>query len=688
MCDADEIRRALSQSADLSPEGMSRRRFLQYTAAGAAAAGASFALSGGTANAALGGPLQPGEGVLVLIQLGGGNDGLNTVAPVDDGRYRQLRRGVALDQSTALRIGHGLALHPNLTTIKTLWDQGDCAIIQGIGYHDSTLSHFDGMALWMDGKHNSEAGERSLDGWIGRHLDAKGSARSELEAVVFDSAIPLHLVGREAQAVALNAGGEMEFGVANRARDRRLYNAIEQMAAGSHPLGEWADRLADNNVDAIDQAKRLAPAYEGGRIPGSRFEVEMGQAARLINADVGVRVLSVDTGGFDNHNGHEWAHAQALGRLDAGIARFYAELQSRFASKVTLVTFSEFGRRAQINGAYGTDHGAASVAFVIGQRVKGGLYGGYPSLHNLDRRGNLVPSVDFRSMYATVLERWLQADSNEVLGASYEQFDMFGADPDATAVVGPARNPLAKHGYLISTGAGGIHNFGKHANYGSPWVNNVVAVRRNPVDDGYWVCGSDGGVFTFGEGSCHGSMGGRALSRPIVDMAIAPDGKGYWLLGEDGGVFSFGSARFHGSTGNLRLAAPMVGMAVHPSGNGYWFCAADGGVFTYGNAGFYGSAGAMRLNRPIVTMAAHPSGEGYWLVSDDGGVFTYGKARYHGSTGNIRLAQPIVAIAPTPTGNGYWLVARDGGVFTFGDATYQGSLGGVSQTGSVNSIAA
>ena len=685
MCDDTEIRAQLSIPADDSPEGLSRRRFLQYTAAGAASLGVGLAVPG-TANAVLGGPLEPGEGVLVLIQLGGGNDGLNTVAPIDDGTYRSLRRGLALDQSQGLRIDGGLALHPSLPGIKARYDRGDVAIIQGIGYPDSTLSHFDGMALWMDGSHNSVPGERSLDGWIGRHLDGKGSARSELEAVVFDSSIPLHLVGRQTQAVALNAGGDMEFGVANSAPWRRVYSAIDQMSAGSSELGEWGDKLADNNQAAIAQAKRLAPAYQGGRIPGSRFEVELGQAARLINADVGVRVLSVSTGGFDTHNNHQYAHAQALARLDAGIERFYAELQQRFASKVVLVTFSEFGRRAETNGSNGSDHGSGSMAFVIGQRVKGGLHGAYPSLTNLDGRGNLRPQVDFRSLYATVLDKWLQSDSGEVLGANFEQFDLFGADPDGTAVIGPAPNPLAKHGYLIATSAGGIHNFGKHANYGSPWVSNVVAVRRHPIADGYWVAGSDGGVFTFGEAAYYGSMGGRWLSRPLVDMSVTPDGGGYWLLGDDGGVFSFGNAKYHGSTGNLRLAAPVVGMAAHPGGGGYWFCASDGGVFTYGTVGYYGSAASLRLNRPVVSMAAHPGGQGYWLVADDGGVFTYGDAGYHGSTGDMVLAQPIVSMAASASGNGYWLVARDGGVFAFGDATFQGSLGGVSQTGEVIGI--
>jgi uncharacterized protein (DUF1501 family) len=643
MSDTTAIRAELSTPPDTSPEGISRRRFLQCTAAGVASVGVGLALSG-HAGAAFGAPLAPGEGVLVLVQLSGGNDGLNTVAPVDDGRYRSLRRNLALDPSTALRIDGGLALHPSLPTVKRLYDQGDVAIVQGVGYGNSSLSHFDSMALWMDGSAGARPGSRSQTGWIGRHLDAKGRSRSELEAVAFDTGVPLTLSGREAQAVALSAAAQSDFGVKTSANLRRVYAGFDQMAAGSSSLGTWGDRLADNVPDAIAKAREVAPVYAGD-LSGGSFTVAMGRAARLVNADVGVRVISLETGGFDTHDSHEWQHAQALARLDSGLAQFFADLDPKFASRVVVVTFSEFGRRAETNGSSGTDHGAASVSFVVGQRVKGGLHGAYPSLGALDSRGNLVPQVDFRSLYATLLDRWLASDSSEVLGGRFENLDLFGADPDGRTVVGPAPAPLAKHGYLLGTSTGGIHNFGKFANFGSPWVNNTVAVRRNPVADGYWAAGSDGGVFSFGTAGYHGSMGGRALSAPVVDMAVAPDGKGYWLLGRDGGVFAFGSARFFGSTGSLRLSAPVVAMAAHPGGGGYWFCAADGGVFSYGRSQFHGSTGGIRINRPIVGMAAHPSGDGYWLAADDGGVFAFGDATFQGSLGGVSQSGVVVSMA-------------------------------------------
>jgi len=189
-----------------------------------------------------------------------------------------------------------------------------------------------------------------------------------------------------------------------------------------------------------------------------------------------------------------------------------------------------------------------------------------------------------------------------------------------------------------------------------------------------WVAAPNGVVTSPVASPVYGYPHGP-LNAPIVAAAATPDGGGYWLVGSDGGVFTFGDAAYYGSTGNMHLNQPIVGIAPTPSGHGYWLVAADGGVFTFGDAAYYGSTGNIHLNQPVVGMAATPSGHGYWLVAADGGVFTFGDATYYGSTGNIRLNKPMVAMAATPNGGGYWLLASDGGVFTFGNATYQGSLG-------------
>ncbi len=195
--------------------------------------------------------------------------------------------------------------------------------------------------------------------------------------------------------------------------------------------------------------------------------------------------------------------------------------------------------------------------------------------------------------------------------------------------------------------------------------------------EGYWTDASDGGIFTYGNGLFHGSMGGQHLNAPMVGMAETPGPGGYWEVASDGGIFSFGNAVFHGSTGSLHLNAPIVGMAGTPDGGGYWLVASDGGIFNYGDANFYGSAGSIRLNKPIVGMATTPDGHGYWLVASDGGIFGYGDALFYGSRGGQPLNKPIVGMASDATGLGYWLVASDGGIFNYGDAGFDGSSGSI-----------
>jgi Cu/Zn superoxide dismutase len=163
---------------------------------------------------------------------------------------------------------------------------------------------------------------------------------------------------------------------------------------------------------------------------------------------------------------------------------------------------------------------------------------------------------------------------------------------------------------------------------------------------------------------------------PSGSFTAAGPAAGYWLVGTDGGIFAYGDASFLGSTGNIKLARSAVGMAATPSGDGYWVVASDGGVFNYGDAPFAGSTGAIELNQPVVGLAPTPSGQGYWLVAADGGVFNFGDAVLYGSLGGTSLNSPIVAMAATSTGEGYWLFAADGGVFAFGDAAFMGSTGG------------
>jgi len=209
---------------------------------------------------------------------------------------------------------------------------------------------------------------------------------------------------------------------------------------------------------------------------------------------------------------------------------------------------------------------------------------------------------------------------------------------------------------------------------GKPLASPIAGGSYTPFHDGYWMVGSDGGIFSFGAAGFEGSMGGRHLNRPIVGMAATPDGAGYWEVATDGGVFAFGDAGFYGSTGAETLVQPIVGMAPTPDGRGYWLVAADGGVFAFGDAGFYGSTGGRPSVDPVVGLSPTNDGRGYWMVTRAGAVFPFGDATFEGSLRYVFLAAPIVGITPSSDGKGYWLAGADGGVFAFGDAPFYGSV--------------
>ncbi len=203
---------------------------------------------------------------------------------------------------------------------------------------------------------------------------------------------------------------------------------------------------------------------------------------------------------------------------------------------------------------------------------------------------------------------------------------------------------------------------------------SVVGVASTGDGNGYVETDAAGDVAVFGQATCYGALSGVHLSQPIVGIAADKLTGGYWLVGSDGGVFAF-NAPFMGSAGAIHLTKPVVGIAATPDGGGYWLVASDGGVFSYGDAGFHGSTGGVALDKPIVGMAADPATGGYWLVASDGGVFSYG-APYMGSMGGVALAKPVVGMDATIDGSGYHLFASDGGVFSFGDAGFHGSTGG------------
>ncbi len=280
------------------------------------------------------------------------------------------------------------------------------------------------------------------------------------------------------------------------------------------------------------------------------------------------------------------------------------------------------------------------------------------------------------------------AGSDGAAALSHRAWPMFHHDPQLTGDAGgtpvPGSVPVcsvpsaAFTGYDLVAADGGVATY---PSPGQPFCGSaggghlnrpVVGMTMAPASGGYWLVGSDGGIFAYGGAAYRGSMGGSRLNEPIVGMAATADGGGYWLVASDGGIFAFGDAAFLGSMGGSRLNAPIVGMAATADGGGYWLVATDGGIFAFGDARFEGSLGGHRIARPIVGIARDPNSGGYWLVAADGGLFSYGGAPFLGSTGAQVLAAPVRGMAATTNGSGYRFAAADGGVFSFG-APFLGS---------------
>lgn len=417
---ADALR-ALSLPAPADPASMTRRRFLQ---ASAATAGATALLPSWLADAAgAATPIGPADGVLVVILMGGGNDGLNTVVPTDDGRYYDARGSLAIGAEDALSLTTTTGLHPNLTRLHARYRAGQVALLRGVGDLDPDMSHFTAMARWMTG-HAVSSG--SSTGWLGRWLDGYGTA-DDLSAIVIGESIPLALVGAKRKATALPAGGVDAISAdRDKAWIARSLDCIRDFGAAPTGNGAWADAIAGAGRGAVGLADVVEPVYTSP-LPEGKLLAQLELAARLVNADLGVRVLQVQYGDFDHHAGQAAQHDARMAELDAGIDRFFSTLSPAFAGRTTILTLSEFGRRPEANSSAGTDHGESSDIMAIGRGVRGGIYGDSPDLEHLSEHGCPIAQIDFRSVYATVLRRWLDADAEQVLGGRFDDLGFLAA---------------------------------------------------------------------------------------------------------------------------------------------------------------------------------------------------------------------------------------------------------------------
>ena len=370
------------------------------------------------------------EQVLVIVQLTGGNDFMNTLIPYTSSVYHDSRPVVGIPEDKVIPMNNRLGWHPSAEPLKNMFYQGKVAVVQGIGYPNSSRSHFRAMDIW----HTCEPVEVGTEGWLGkatRELDPKGN--NVLTAVNFGRGLPRALA---VPGVPVTSVGNLEnYGLMtgiddNQDRNEAL-NVFKQMYAPAIGTGIVTDYLARTGLDVIKGADQLkkAPALYKSEIEygNSSIGQSLRDAARVHLANLGTRILYTAHGGYDTHANEVPTHPQLLADLTRAISDFFDDLRSHDASEnVTMLVFTEFGRRIKDN-ASGTDHGTGGGAFIIGDKVKGGLYSEYPSLDS-NRWANgedLEHTIDFRGIYGTILEQWIGIDATDIVGGSFEQIHPF-----------------------------------------------------------------------------------------------------------------------------------------------------------------------------------------------------------------------------------------------------------------------
>ncbi len=389
--------------------GMQRRRFLQTMAAVGGAAAMPVWMEQIAAAAT---PIGANDGVIVHIMMEGGNDSLNTLIPVTNQAYYAARSGIAIQPQAALPLTADRSLHPALPTLKKLFDQGQAAFIEGVGVPASSLSHFDSAARVESGVPTSTF---VPTGWLGRYVDRLPGEEDGFHSVSIGSSMPLVAtgIGGGASAIPLNMPNAVRQQSVHPHLDRE-FAALRALGAGGFGRGQLAEDVAETTEVALDVAGSIEALF-GADAGDYSLANQLTMVARLINADLGIRVFTVTFGDFDTHANQTAGQSDALAEFDEGLKSFYSILSERFAGRTLLYAMSEFGRRVKENGSGGTDHGNAGLALAVGRRVKGGLYGSLPSLTSLDGQGNMIPTVDYRDVYSTILGKWLGGNAGDVL---------------------------------------------------------------------------------------------------------------------------------------------------------------------------------------------------------------------------------------------------------------------------------
>ena len=359
--------------------------------------------------------------ILVVLQLSGGNDGLSTVVPYADDAYYRARRNSAIAQKDVLKLGDYSGFHPALQRLHKVYGAGKLALVQGASYPNPNRSHFKSMDVWHTG---SDRGRGMDTGWLGRSIDAccKDVVDPNL-TINIGKSIPYALEARVHKPISFDAPERYRW--TGNPKDKMDFEELNGPATVQDQV-DWLHRVAVDARASSDAIRKAAADYQpkadyagGGQGRRAQLAGDMRTVAALIKAGLSTRVYYISFGGFDTHNNQRGRHDNLMRQLDVAVGAFYEDLRAQgLSDRVLVLGFSEFGRRVKENGSLGTDHGVAGPMFLVGDHVKGGLRAKHPSLTDLDK-GDLKMSVDFRSVYATVLDKWIGADSARILGKRY-----------------------------------------------------------------------------------------------------------------------------------------------------------------------------------------------------------------------------------------------------------------------------
>ncbi len=360
---------------------------------------------------------------LVVLELAGGNDGLNTVVPYADALYPQLRSRIGIPVGSVLPLDGKLGLNPVMTGIKALWDANRVAIVTNVGYPNSSLSHFAARDVW----HTADPLLGQRRGWLGRWADEVLAGNGNpLSCAAISQSLPRTLLSDHVGVPTFLTLASYRYQTdgAHPGDATNQVNAFLAANGAEYEIENTPATLSDVGRDAIASSNILQSVGTGyvamGAYPENTLGAGLQLAAQIINADLGARILYVTYGGFDNHSGEDVDHDPLLNDVSGSIEAFVDDLDGHGKSHdVLLMTWSEFGRRAEDNGSNGTDHGTSAPHFVVGDAVVPGIHGNPPDLSRLDDNGNLAIESDFRSYYGTLLSDWLGADSAAILGAGW-----------------------------------------------------------------------------------------------------------------------------------------------------------------------------------------------------------------------------------------------------------------------------